>query len=860
MFSNTKNMNSNFGFTPEKPGKKKSQKSDMEIQAALNSAPPGMNPQYQHPNMQHTPFMQQNSPFAMNNIYGQQYAPTSSSYGGGSGGGFQYQQPYNPQQPSVGMNIRPIANHDESLQHLNDVNKANKQVTPQNPQQSMRFNPLMGLTQENLRNMPIEFINETFTYLQKKWNMQNDMGLMISNQNQLETNSQLMFNFIDDLSNIDYERAQQKYGECQKELIDFLQKVHQIPPGRVSQNILATLEIAVPKMMMICEAAFDNLKCLVRINEYSSPTSQLPPNWKNLLKQNMDLSKVNNKQKLLLRMYKYLCQDKYKKHGNECWEEIQTAEGFMTQAYRKVCDVTEYIIRKCNRFLEPENWSIVTSSNSKNMIQDIENTLCQVTDLDFQDIELDRHKFSFNNGILVTNVPGDVRYDEKTGIPIQTWNTRFFPYYPQEEGQITAAALDSSKASSKYFEQDYVDYPDDMDWYDIPTPSLHSIIEYQFRDREDAEEIYKTIYALIGRMLFSRKELDNWQIVTYIQGVGGSGKSTIADNVLQNFYHAPQIATIDNKIENQFGLGPLLERNPFITIGDELDEKCQLDLTQFLKMVSGEVIGAAVKGKKPIYQRWPSHLWCQGNQLPPWRDKGGALSRRVVSIFFHKSVRAIDKDMNLDVKIKNETPNIIQKCAKAYLELANKHGDKEFWSFCPKYFQEARQELQRVTNIVRSFMESEEVIYDKSGVVLESEFIHRLKKYAEEQGLRINSAAMKNKEFTISSVIQQINDTSDDINITYEKKSITINNKRFNNSRILFGIRLKQEEDINPELYEEDSPKELFTMQQKLKNDLEIEHSDEENERQHSNGKEVDEDQEDKNCLPDIDLEYAPDQ
>jgi hypothetical protein len=853
MFNNTKSGNSVFGFTTEKPGAKNNAKSDFEIQAALNAAPPGMHQTNSPFAQQQMPFAQQQMPFAQQQMpFAQQQMPFAQQQLGRKQQYFNLKPPsHNNTQNSrnLAMDIKPIPTQNEPLQHLNEVNKVNRQVATHG-NQTIRYNPMMGLTPDNLRNMPIEYVNETYTYLQNKWNMQTNMGLMVSSHNQLEKNSQLMFNFVDDMNNIDYEQAQKRYNDCQKELMDFLQKVHHIPPGRLSTNILATLEIAIPKMMMICEAAFQNLMCLVRINEYGSPNTQLPPNWKNLLKQNFDMSKVNNKQKLLLRLYKYLSQDKFKKFGNECWEEITTKEGFMTQAYKKVCDVKQYIIQKCNRFLEPENWSIITSVNSKNMIQDLENTLVDVTDLDFQGIELDRHKFSFNNGIFVTNIPGEIKYNEKTGDPRPTYYTQFFPYYPQEEGQQTAALLDSSRASAKYFEQDFLEYPADMDWYKIPTPSLHSILEYQFRDREDADEIYRTIYALIGRMLFARNEIDNWQIVVYIQGVGGSGKSTIATHCLQNFYHAPQIATIDNKIEMQFGLGPLIERDPFITIGDELDEKCQLDLTQFLKMVSGEVIGCAVKGKKPIYKSWPSHLWFQGNQLPPWRDKGGALSRRVVSIFFHKSVRAIDKDMKLDMKLKNEIPNIIQKCSKAYLELANEFGDKEFWSFCPKYFQEARQELQRVTNIVRSFMESEEVIYDKSGVVLESEFVARLKKYADDQGLRINSSSMKNKEFTISSVIQQINDTSDDINITYEKKTVTINNKRYNNAKVLLGIRLKQEEDINPELYEEDSPKELFTMQRKLEGDLEIEHSDEENDD--------DDTQDQPGDRPNVDIEYAP--
>jgi phage/plasmid-associated DNA primase len=327
------------------------------------------------------------------------------------------------------------------------------------------------------------------------------------------------------------------------------------------------------------------------------------------------------------------------------------------------------------------------------------------------------------------------------------------------------------------------------------------------------------LYALIGRMLYDRGDIENWEVIPFIQGMGGSGKSTISKYVLKQFYEIAQIAELDNKLEKQFGLGPLAMKHPFITIGDELDEHCQLDLTHFLKMVSGETITAAVKGKTPIYLEWPSHLWFSGNQLPPWEDKGGALSRRLVTIFFKKMVLSQHKDMRLGEKIKQEIPNIIQKCVKAYLDLVNKHGHEEFWKFCPQYFNETKEELQEITNVVMKFMRSSEVIYDKSGVVLEKEFLLRLMKYADENGVKISGGALRNKNFSINSVIQQINDTYDDAEVEYGRKNVTQKSKQWKNVMALSGIRLKQEEDVNTELFNQDNePKKLFAFE----NDFEI--------------------------------------
>ena len=555
---------------------------------------------------------------------------------------------------------------------------------------------------------------------------------------------------------------------------------------------------------------------LLRIQEYSNPNSELPNNWKGMLKQELDVSKVNNKQKLILRLYKSLSTEKLRKKDGFCWEEIKTLDGYSTQAYKNVCAVKAYIVKKCDRFLDPENWQILTSANSKNMLLDIEHTLSEVHDIDFPEVVLDRYKFSFANGIFMIKEPLDMEYNEKTGETDIKYTCNFYPY---SESNNRLKGPDSSTSSAKYFKEDFIEYDKDMDWYDIPTPHLQSVLDYQFNHRKDSEEICRIIYALIGRMLYDRDDLENWEIISFIQGMGGTGKSTISKYVLKQFYEIAQIAELDNKLEKQFGLGPLAMKHPYITIGDELDEKCQLDLTQFLKMVSGETITAAVKGKAPIYLEWPCHLWFSGNRLPPWEDKGGALSRRIVTIFFKRMVRSQDKDMNLGKKIKKELPNIMLKCVRSYLELANEHSSEEFWNFCPTYFNETRKELQQISNIMYKFMESDEVIFDNSGTVLEKEFLERLVTYAEANGARISSGALRNKKFTISSIIQQVNDTYTDAEITYERKTVTYKNKKWSKVMVLSGIRLRQEDDdSNSGMYNEETPRKLFDFE----NDYEI--------------------------------------
>jgi len=692
------------------------------------------------------------------------------------------------------------------------------QHQPQQQQATLKsfgvFNPFRPISEQNIA---AQHVFLEFQEQKVKWGVTNDIVRMQGDQNQLNNTIQLFSLFLDNNNNLSIDGIREKYNYHQKQLVTLLKYVHEKSSTDIPNGLAAEVEVGVPKLMKICEQSYEGLLCLLRIQEYSNPNTTIS-DWKNLLKPELDVSKVNSKQKLLLRLYKSLSTEKLRKLDGQCWEEIKTDDGYPTQAYRSVCDIESYIKKKCDRFLDPENWQILTSSNSKNMLGDLEHTLAHVPDIDFPEVTLDRYKFSFRNGIFVIKESNNMGYNKKTGSTDMKYTCKFYPY-EDSYNRSSLEGPDPTKSSAKYFKDDFVDYDDEMDWYNIPTPNLHSILDYQFNDRPDCEEIFRMLYALIGRTMFNRGDLENWEIITFIQGMGGSGKSTISKYVLKQFYEISQIAELDNKLEKQFGLGPLAMKKPFITIGDELDEHCQLDLTQFLKMVSGETITAAVKGKTPIYLEWPCHLWFSGNQMPPWEDKGGALSRRIVTIFFKKRVSSNHKDMRLGEKIRREIPNIIQKCVKAYLDLVNKHGHEEFWNFCPKYFNETKDELQQISNVVMRFMRSSEVIYDSSGVVLEKEFLLRLMKFAEENGVRLSTGALRNRNFSINSVIQEINDTNDDVKIEYGRKNVTQKSKQWKNVMALSGIRLKQEEDVNSELFNQDNgPKKLFAFE----NDFEI--------------------------------------
>ena len=46
-------------------------------------------------------------------------------------------------------------------------------------------------------------------------------------------------------------------------------------------------------------------------------------------------------------------------------------------------------------------------------------------------------------------------------------------------------------------------------WYNIPTPYLQSILDFQFNEQEEHEDICRWMYILIGRMLYDVGDLDD---------------------------------------------------------------------------------------------------------------------------------------------------------------------------------------------------------------------------------------------------------------------------------------------------------------------------------------------------------------
>jgi len=76
-------------------------------------------------------------------------------------------------------------------------------------------------------------------------------------------------------------------------------------------------------------------------------------------------------------------------------------------------------------------------------------------------------------------------------------------------------------------------------WKEIPTPTVDKI----FDDQSIPQEAQQFWWALCGRMIYEIGEYDNWQIVGWIKGAAGSGKSTLC-KIPAAFYDDEDVAVL----------------------------------------------------------------------------------------------------------------------------------------------------------------------------------------------------------------------------------------------------------------------------------------------------------------------------
>jgi hypothetical protein len=465
-------------------------------------------------------------------------------------------------------------------------------------------------------------------------------------------------------------------------------------------------------------------------------------------------------QNLLLYLLRDLNHRRFRRYKDRCFKEIKTADGKSTRAWKAVMTIEEFILEVTQKELKYDQWKNLTSKAS--CLKDAVNYLTICTDIQFPEIKRNRSVWSFKNGIFIGR------------------ETKFLPYDSDE-----FLHLDPTILSCKYFDEDFENH--EGDWYDIKTPIIQGIMDYQRFD----EEVSRWIYVFCGRLCFEIGECDSWQVMPFFKGLAGTGKSTIV-KLCGKFYEPEDYRVLSNNIEKKFGLDSI--HDGFMFIGPEIKGDMGLDQAEFQSLVSGEDMSIARKFQKAKSLKWKIHGMIAGNENPGWKDNAGSILRRFVTWYFGKQVTPEMAMPNMEQQIiDTELGNFLQKSIRAYIDYTNKYSSSDIWKVLPPYFRNVRNQIAMVTSVFLNFLSSEKIVYGADKKVPQSIFTSVFNKHCEDNNLT-------KQKFT-----------PDLYNGPFDSKDISIrvftgshNGRQYTNQPFIYGLEIANMEtplEINVDAY-----------------------------------------------------------
>ena len=441
-----------------------------------------------------------------------------------------------------------------------------------------------------------------------------------------------------------------------------------------------------------------------RMNRINNPTLVIDNNDKSL-SEDESLTPYQN---VLLFLLKKAHKEGYRRYRDQCCVQIRN-----TRAWRPVKDIKDFVYDATQKEDEPEMWKNLTSRGT--LVGDVVRHLTNCKDFQFMEIKKDRHTWSFLNGLLVGKDwdPVDDRYKIK-----------FYKYSSNDFRE-----LDPTLVSCKYFDMPFDPYEDIQDWYDIPTPHMQRVLDYQRFE----EDVCRWTYVFLGRLCYDVNELDGWQVIPFLKGIARSGKSTLITKVARKFYDCEDVATLSNNIEKKFGLQSIYKG--FMFISPEIKGDLQLEQAEFQSLVSGEDLSVARKNETALSVQWKTPGILGGNEVPNWKDNSGSILRRLATWNFGRQIAADVADPHLDEKLEKELPAIMCKCLRAYLDYAHKYADKDIWNVLPKYFKQVQNQVATVTNALQHFLCSEKFKFGADLFVPQKVFVAQFNQHCRDNNL-----------------------------------------------------------------------------------------------------------------------------
>jgi hypothetical protein len=200
---------------------------------------------------------------------------------------------------------------------------------------------------------------------------------------------------------------------------------------------------------------------------------------------------LNEMQELLLFLLDSAFEKRLRKQEGYVFEPILVNDKYNSHAFRRVCDIKEWVYAVTQKELQWHQWVNVT--HGTNTLKAVVDYLTSCDDYQFPNLVKDRTVFSFKNGIYLA---GD---------------NRFYDY------ETAVEPLAESIVACKYFDQAFDVYEEILDWKLIPTPAFQGILDYQ----ELPHDVAEWLYVFLGKMLYDLNQYDGWQVLPFLKGHAG---------------------------------------------------------------------------------------------------------------------------------------------------------------------------------------------------------------------------------------------------------------------------------------------------------------------------------------------------
>lgn len=479
-----------------------------------------------------------------------------------------------------------------------------------------------------------------------------------------------------------------------------------------------------------------------------------------------DHNQLNAVGKYVVFVLEQLQKNGLRRYRGACWEEVMSPpvvidgrpKSFKTHAWRRCCDIREFVYRITPKETHFGLWNLTMTSNA--VARTIEYLTYHV-DVQFPDLEPDRHYHAFQNGIYCT------------------YKRTFLPWgHPSITPDITCC-----RYHDVAFDVDMLEHGEA--WHEIPTPNFDRIFDVQFDNivhtevdergqtrRHTAETaaafmghelaVYKEwadlqrslgpagmseadiaarkppeikvgdaieikegrkvrvwAYAMIGRLLYEVNYVDKWQVMPMFVGRAGTGKSLILSTV-SKFFDETDIGVIANDQQKGFGLESIYDKKLWMI--KEVKSDMTLDQAQLQSMISGEEMSIMRKNLTPVQVVWKSPGIMAGNELANWTDNSGSMSRRLLLFYFHKRVK--QSDPHLPARLEQEFSAIMHKCNSAYAHMKALYGHCDLWArdpdadpgaygsktILPSFFHHNKSSLKQQTHIMENFLNNQDEV------------------------------------------------------------------------------------------------------------------------------------------------------